>query len=96
MNYEQKIDDWYAKFEHSMHSTVLSIIAEIAVAHFQDSLKKHAWMVDPWHLLSPKYAARKVRGRELILTVSGILQRSIRIFPLPYERIDFVEFHFVR
>lgn len=78
MNYEQKLNDWFAKFEHRMHSSVPKIIAETAVAHFQDSFKKQAWMGVPWQPLSPKYAARKGRGRGLILTASGILQRSIR------------------
>ena len=78
MKYEQQINAWFNNFEHRFNSTVPNIIAETAVEYFQDSFKKQAWDNVPWQPLSPKYAAKKSRGRGRILTASGILQRSIR------------------
>lgn len=78
MKYEQQINAWFNNFEHRFDSAVPNIIAETAVEFFQDSFKKQAWDGVPWPALSPRYAAKKTRGKGRILTASGILQRSVR------------------
>lgn len=80
MNYEQKIDDWYAKFEHSMHSTVLSIIAKIAVAYFKDSFKKHAWMGGSMATLITQICCQKSKRKRAYFN-------SFRYFTAFYKNI---------
>lgn len=87
MKYEQQINAWFNNFEHRFDTAVPNIIAETAVEFFQDSFKKQAWDGVPWQPLSPKYAAKKTRGKGRILTASGILQRSIRPSVVRPERV---------
>lgn len=87
MKYEQQINDWFNKFEYRMHHSIPNIVAETAVEYFQDRFKTQEWDKKPWQPLSPKYAAKKSRGKGRILTASGLLQRSIRPSVVRPERV---------
>lgn len=78
MKYEGQINKWFETFEHRLNTAVPNIVAETAVEFFQDTFKKQAWDGVPWQPLSPKYAAKKTRGRGRILRSSGAMQSTIR------------------
>jgi len=75
---EQNINNWFENFEYRFDVTVPNIVAETAVEFFQDRFKTQEWDKTPWKALNPKYAAKKTRGKNKVLTASGILMRSIR------------------
>ena len=77
MNNEQKINAWFAKFEHRFNTAVPTIVAETAVEFYKERFRTEEWDGVPWQPLSPKYASKKTRGKGRILTKSGILMNSI-------------------
>lgn len=78
MKHQEQINKWFETFEHRFNAAVPNIVAETAVEFFQDTFKKQAWDGVPWQPLSPKYAAKKTRGKGRILRSSGAMQSTIR------------------
>lgn len=78
MNAEEKINAWFAKFQYRMEKEVPDIVAETATAFFRETFVKQSWDGVLWKALSPKYDAKKTRGKGRILRVSGNLEASIR------------------
>lgn len=78
MSYQQKLNDWFAKFDHRMEVGVPNIVAETATEFFKERFKTEEWDKKPWPALSPAYSAAKTRGAGRILTRTGMLQASIR------------------
>lgn len=78
MNAEESINKWFAKFNHRMETEVPDIVAETATEFFKNSFITRSWDGTPWQTLSPKYDAKKTRGKGRILRVSGNLEASIR------------------
>ena len=87
MDYQKKLNDWFAKFEHRMESAVPHIVAETATEFFKERFRTEEWDKVPWPNLSPGYAAKKTRGAGRILTRTGMLQASITPATVSAERV---------
>lgn len=74
----QRINTGFSRFDDNFRAIVPNIIAETANEFFRDRFKQENWDWVPWKPLSPKYAAKKTRGRGRILVRDGILLNSIR------------------
>ena len=77
MTNEDKINNWFKKFEHRLHADVPDIVAYTASTYFKERFKYENWDNVPWKQLNPKYKAKKTRGKERILYASSNLQASI-------------------
>ena len=77
MDYQNKLNAWFANFEHRMEDSVPQLVAETATEFFKDRFKTQEWDKKPWPALSPKYASKKTRGKGRILTRTGRLRGSI-------------------
>ena len=78
MNSQERLNAWFANFDHRMETAVPNIVAETATEFFQDKFKTEEWDGIPWQPLGTKYAAKKTRGKGSILTKTGQLRNSIR------------------
>lgn len=87
MNYQQKLNDWFSKFEHRLDVRVPDIVAETATEFFQDRFKSQEWDGVPWPALNPKYAAKKTRGKGQILTQTSALRGSITPTQVNSQRV---------
>ena len=48
MNNQEKINAWFARFEHRMNEVVPNIIAETANEHYRGSFTRKSWDNSPW------------------------------------------------
>lgn len=87
MDNQQKLNDWFSKFEHRMEVGVPNIVAETATEFFQDKFKTQEWDKQPWPSLNKKYEARKTRGKGRILTATGKLRNSIAPVQVNAQRV---------
>lgn len=74
----ERINTGFARFDDNFRTVVPNIVAETANEYFRDRFKQENWDGVPWKPLTPKYAAKKTRGRGRILVRDGILLNSIR------------------
>lgn len=87
MEYQNKLNAWFAKFEHRMNAAVPNIVAETATEFFQDRFKTQEWNGVPWPALNPKYAAKKTKGKGKILTQTSALRGSITPTQVNSQRV---------
>ncbi len=78
MSYQQKLNDWFTKFEYRMEVGLPNIVAETASEFFKERFNTEEWDKKPWPALDPNYASKKTRGAGRILYRAGLLQASIR------------------
>lgn len=80
MKHETYINNWFAKFNHKFDTRVPNIVAETATSFYKERFEpqNQDWDGVKWKPLSPKYAAKKTRGKGRILYASSNLQASIK------------------
>ena len=87
MNAEESINKWFTYFHHRMETEVPEIVAETATEFFKETFVKQSWDGVPWQALSPKWAAKKTRGKGRILRESGNLEASVKPSTITADKV---------
>jgi phage gpG-like protein len=89
MKHAAQINNWFANFDFKYSDRVPKIVAETATSFFKErfDIGNQSWDGVKWKPLSPKYAARKKRGKGRILYASSNLQASIKPSIVSQKRV---------
>lgn len=87
MNAEESINKWFTYFQHRMETEVPEIVAETATEFFKETFVKQSWDGVPWQALSPKWEAKKTRGKGRILRESGNLEASVKPSTITADKV---------